>query len=59
MDAEDHVALGKGEDGIRMSSNVVEKVASALHGVLSWSGLSGSEGAECDKDGRVDGSTII
>ena len=57
--SDDHVALGIGEDGIRMSSDVVEKVASASHGVLSWSGLSGSKGAECDKDGHVDGSTII
>ena len=39
MDTEDHVALGIGEDGVRMSSNVVKKVVSASHGVLGWYGL--------------------
>jgi hypothetical protein len=39
--SDDHVALGIGEDGIGMSSDVVKQVASASHGVLSWSGLSG------------------
>ncbi len=39
--SDDHVALGIGEDGIGMSSDVVKQVASASHDVLIWSGLSG------------------
>lgn len=59
MDTKDHVALGIEEDGIGMSSDIVEKVVSALHGVLGLCGLGRCKGTESNKDGCINGSAII
>ncbi len=51
--AKNHIALGIGEDGVRMGCNIVEEMLSILHGVLGGGGLGRGKGAECDKDGCI------
>ncbi len=41
MNTEDHVALGVGEDCIRMGGDIVQEVSRAAHCVLCGCGLGG------------------
>ncbi len=42
-----------------MGCNVAKKVVCLFHGIFGWCRLDRGDGAECNKDGHIDGSTVI
>ncbi len=59
MNTKNHVTLGIGEDCIRMGGDIVEEVLHASNCVLCGCGLGRCEGAEGNKDGCINCSTVI
>ncbi len=59
MDAENHVGLGVGNDGVGMGGDVVEKVACALHCVFGGAGLGRCKRGEGDKNCGIDCAAVV
>ena len=58
MDVQLHLALVELDDSIRMSSSVVEEVASCFLCVFGALGLAGGQGTEGNKHGVIDCSAV-